>query len=169
MENGDWQLQIIWSNNSAKTNMWLLNLFQPHKLLFNVKFNVSLVRWNIDKTQVHTSNSYFCWSFPTWTEMEFWIIFPPTGILWPMHINPYKAMHRERPVPINQRRVGNKGRCRRTCVQQDISIGEFHRSLLWLQPLQPPVALETASFFSETTAYWALCWLNKRVCLTAVD
>lgn len=71
--------------------------------------------------------------------------------------------------PINQQWAQAEARCRQTCVQQDISIGEFHRSLLWLQPRQPPVALETASFLSETTAYWALCWLNKRVCLTAVD
>lgn len=72
-------------------------------------------------------------------------------------------------MPINQWWARAEARCRQTCVQQDISIGEFHRSLLWLQPQQPPVALETASFLSETTAYWALCWLNKRVCLTAVD
>lgn len=85
------------------------------------------------------------------------INFPQTGVLWSTHIKLLKASGTRRGALINQRQAANKARCRRTCVQQDKSIGEFHRSLLWLQPSQPPVALETASFFSETTAYWALC------------
>lgn len=40
-----------------------------------------------------------------------------------------------------------------------VCTGGFHRSLLWLQPSQPPVALETT----------VLCELNKRVCLAAAD
>lgn len=103
------------------------------------------------------------------------ILFFVCGSLWPAD-SIKKKTHTPNPpgtgqeaMPINQWWARAEARCRQTCVQQDISIGEFHRSLLWLQPQQPPVALETASFLSETTAYWALCWLNKRVCLTAVD